>query len=82
MQAKIRDSRIELLRIISALLILCHHAIQHGGIVSKEFIQSNVSVNQLWSTLIGSWGQLGVTVFIIIASWFSLENSVGGGTVT
>ncbi len=77
-----RDSRLELLRVIAAFLILCHHAIQHGGNTLNLFIETSFSINQLWSTVIGSWGQLGVTVFVIITCWFSTDKSRknGGGT--
>ena len=72
--SKQRDSRAELLRIIAALLIIGHHAIKHGGLASS-LIQSPFSVNQVWSTIIGSWGQLAVTTFIIISSWFLLDDT-------
>lgn len=39
MNRKLRDSRIELLRILAAILILAHHAIQHGGDSYNSLIQ-------------------------------------------
>lgn len=73
MNIKIRDSRIESLRIVTVILILAHHAIQHGGESYNSLIQAPLSINQIWSTVIGSWGQLGVTIFLIISSWFLTE---------
>lgn len=70
----LRDSRIELLRIIAAIMILSHHIIQHSGNMINGLIQSPLSVNQFATTLFGSWGQLGVSIFVIITSWFSINN--------
>ena len=72
-----RDSRIELMRIIAAFLVLAHHAIQHGGNELNSLIQSPISLNQAYSTIIGSWGQLGVTLFVLISCWFMTDT--GGG---
>lgn len=74
-----RDSRIELLRILSAFLILSHHAIQHGGEDTNALMQAPLSVNQMWSSLVGSWGQLGVTIFVILTCWFFLNKRGGYG---
>lgn len=76
-ECKKRDSRLEFLRVVAAFLILAHHAIQHGGTELNSLIQSEFSINQFWSTLIGSWGQLGVTIFVIISSWFLTDNRGG-----
>ena len=76
-ETRTRDSRIELLRIISSLMILSHHAIQHGGEGIYSFIHTHPSLNQLYSVAIGSWGQLGVSVFIIITAWYSVDKMGG-----
>ena len=72
--SKTRDSRFELLRIVAALMILAHHMIQHCGYALNDRIEAPFSVSQLWSTVIGSWGQLGVTVFVIISCWFMVDS--------
>ena len=74
-----RDSRIELLRIVAAIMILSHHIVQHSGNEMGQLIASPLSVNQFISAAFGSWGQLGVTIFIIISSWFLAES--GGGAI-
>lgn len=72
--SRVRDSRFELLRIIAALMILSHHMIQHCGYELNDRIEASFSLSQLWSTVIGSWGQLGVTVFVIISCWFMIDS--------
>ncbi len=72
----IRDSRIELLRIIAAIMILFHHIVQHSAPTLNGLIQSPLSSSQIIATIFGNGGQLGVSIFIIITSWFSLS---GGG---
>ena len=69
-----RDSRIELVRIIATLMILFHHIIQHSGDSLNVLIKNSISGNQIISVILGSWGQLGVTLFIIISSWFFAGN--------
>ena len=70
---KVRDSGLELLRIIAAFMIMMHHAVQHGSENDYALIEGALSVNQFWSAFLGSWGQTGVAIFIIISSWFCQE---------
>ena len=67
---KKRDSRLEFIRIVATLMILFHHIIQHSGQDLNSLIKSPVSTNQFISVILGSWGQLGVTIFVILTSWF------------
>ena len=72
-EKKVRDSGVELLRIIAAFMIMMHHAVQHGSENDYALIEGALSVNQFWSAFLGSWGQAGVAIFIIISSWFCQE---------
>ncbi len=65
-----RSSNFELLRIISMLMIVASHAMQHAGLGGWQIITSPVSKNLVASYLLGTYGQLGVMIFIIISSWF------------
>lgn len=65
-----RSSNFELLRIISMLMIVASHAVQHAGLGSWQIITSPLSKNLVANYLLGSYGQLGVMLFIIISSYF------------
>lgn len=60
-----RNSNIEWLRIISMLLIIAFHATRQGYISADQPL--NVYVPGI---LLGSWGILGVDLFLIISAWF------------
>lgn len=70
-----RSSNIELLRIISMLMIVASHAMQHAGVGSWQIITAPISVNLVASYMLGSYGQLGVILFIIISSWFLCDKN-------
>jgi surface polysaccharide O-acyltransferase-like enzyme len=65
-----RNSNIELLRILSMLLIIAFHAIRSGFMsVKQPFIVYSSAV------VFGSWGILGVDLFLMISAWFLCEQS-------
>lgn len=65
-----RSSNIELLRIISMLMIVASHATQHAGLGDWQIISNPININLIATYILGSYGQLGVIIFIIISSWF------------
>lgn len=65
-----RSSNIELLRIISMLMIVASHATQHAGLGDWQIISNPININLVATYMLGSYGQLGVIIFIIISSWF------------
>lgn len=65
-----RDSRFELLRIFSMFLIVGYHCVCFGAGNAGEMIHTSVSMNQFLALSLGGWGQLGVSIFVIISCWF------------
>lgn len=65
-----RSSNIELLRIISMLMIVASHATQHSGLGDWQIISNPININLIATYMLGTYGQLGVIIFIIISSWF------------
>lgn len=60
-----RNSNLEILRIISMLLIIAYHATRNGYTnVDQPLIVYSSGV------ILGSWGLLGVDLFVIISAWF------------
>lgn len=71
-QQNVRNSSIELLRIIAmVMIVLCHFA-THGGF---SFDTSALSVPQLWWNFIEMGGNLGVNIFVLISGYFLVTSS-------
>lgn len=65
---KQRESNIELLRIVSAILIILHHYM-----TSIEYFGSQSMLNRFFYVGFGEWGGIGVDLFIMISAWFFCE---------
>lgn len=66
-----RNSRLELLRIISMLLIVAwHYSTQFKILDGVPVLDSGMSVFHVFAIVFGSWGQLGVDLFIIISVFY------------
>lgn len=70
-QAMLRHSNIELLRIIAMIMILAHHFSIHGGF---ELSADVISVNRLWLQFIQIGGKIGVNVFVLISGYFLISS--------
>lgn len=71
MKQKTRDSRFELLRIISIVIIVLHHLILHVAI--DDYI--GISVNRIISQLYIIGGKLGVDCFLLITGYFGIRTT-------
>ena len=71
-QAKIRNSSIELLRIVAMVMIVSCHFATHGGF---SFNSSSLSIPQLWWNFIEMGGNLGVNIFVLISGYFLVTNN-------
>ncbi len=70
MKKEIRNSNLELLRIISMILIMFHHYAIHGFLpVSFRF-----TMNKLILDFLSLGGQLGVSCFVLISGYFMLDS--------
>lgn len=66
--ANIRQSNIELLRIISMSLIFLNHLSYHGG-----FFEHSTGINHHISCLFVCGGKFGVAIFVLISSYFMID---------
>ena len=73
-QTKVRDSSIELLRIIAMIMIVFHHFAVHGGF---EWEASSVSATRFWYNFIIMGGKIGVNVFVLISGYYLINNNSG-----
>lgn len=64
----IRQSNIELLRIITMCLIIAHHTVLHGGAINIDFCK-----NKWISILLYPGGKIGYVTFIVISMYFLVD---------
>lgn len=70
-QLKVRNSSIELLRIIAMIMIVFHHFVYHGEF---EWESSSIPITRLWNNFIFMGGKIGVNVFVIISGYYLINN--------
>lgn len=69
---KLRESKFELLRILSMLMIIFQHALERS-IPDWGMLKGSFSFNYCVVAAISIWGQLGVMLFVMISSWFMVD---------
>lgn len=65
---QMRQSNIELLRIITMCLIIAHHTVLHGGAINIDFCK-----NKWISILLYPGGKIGYVTFIVISMYFLVD---------
>ena len=71
-QLNVRNSSIELLRIIAMIMIVSCHFATHGGF---SFDVKNLSIPRLWWNFIEMGGDLGVDIFVLISGYFLVASN-------
>ncbi len=66
---KVRESNLEILRIIAMLSIIAHHFVVNSGIQSM-YDYSNITCNMVFLQLWGMWGKTAINVFVLITGYF------------
>lgn len=70
-----RNSNIELYRIIIMLLIVAHHYVVNSGlwdVMNKDLF----SCNSIFFYLFGAWGKTGINCFVLITGYFMCKSSI------
>lgn len=71
----VRDSSLELYRILVMLLIIAHHSIVNSGL--KAVIESApITLNGLVLLMVGSWGKIGINCFVLITGYFMCTKTI------
>lgn len=65
----VRNSNLEILRIIAMLTIISHHYVVNSG-VTEYFDFSHITVNMIFLQLWGMWGKTAINVFVLITGYF------------
>ena len=67
----VRESSVELLRIICMILIISHHFINHAGLT---FAPDYFGINRFLVQLFDMGGKVGVNIFVLITGYFSISS--------
>ena len=67
---KIRESNIELLRILAMIMIIAHHFACHSNF---DFPLTEVTFNRVWIQFMHLGGKIGVDVFVLISGYFLIN---------
>lgn len=72
---KVRDSNLELYRIIVMFMIVAHHYVVNSGLmpIMKE---NPTSYNSIFYYLFGMWGKTGINCFVMITGYFMCKSNI------
>lgn len=72
---KVRDSNLEVYRIIVMFLIVAHHYVVNSGLhtVVRDAVPSLSSISML---LFGAWGKTGINCFVLITGYFMCRSNI------
>lgn len=75
---KVRDSNLELFRIITMLLIVAHHYVINSGLASAAgpIYADPLSWRSLFLLIFGAWGKTGINCFVLITGYFMCRSSI------
>lgn len=71
----VRNSSIELYRIIVMLLIVAHHYVVNSGLMEK-MQDFSLSPQSIFFYLFGAWGKTGINCFVLITGYFMCKSSI------
>ena len=73
---QLRDSNIELYRIISMLLIVAHYYVVNSGLTygGGPIYKDALSFPSLFLLVFGAWGKIGINCFVLITGYFMCKS--------
>lgn len=75
---KIRNSNLELFRIITMFSIVAHHYVVNSGLTATDgvILSNPTSVHSLVLLLVGAWGKIGINSFVLITGYFMCKSNI------
>lgn len=70
-----RDSNVELYRIIAMLLIVAHHLSIHSGMIDMASEMPS-NINALLVNLFGMWGKIGINCYLMITGYYMCTSQI------
>lgn len=74
---KVRNSNLELYRIIVMLLIVAHHYVVNSGL-SQILTTGPLNFTSSVMLLFGAWGKTGINCFVLITGYFMYQTQISG----
>lgn len=74
-QNKVRQSSLELYRVIIMLLIVAHHYVANSGLVQMAY-ESPLTPNSLFILLFSAWGKPGINCFVLITGYYMCQSRI------
>ena len=68
MEAKLRQSNFELLRILAILMVVMEHFVRQSGL-----LESGAGAHDSINAFLGSGARIAVNIFILVGSWFMVD---------
>ncbi len=77
-QKPLRDSNLELYRILCMLLIIAHHFVVNSGLTAADgpVYANPLSWRSLFLLLFGAWGKTGINCFMLITGYFMCTSRI------
>lgn len=72
----VRNSSIELFRIVSMLMIVAHHYVVNSGLLDCINTQSSLQLKDYFLLLFGWGGKTGINCFVLITGYFMCTSSI------
>lgn len=72
---KLRDSNLELYRIIVMFMIVAHHYVVNSGLMDT-MKEAPTSSNSIFFYLFGMWGKTGINCFVMITGYFMCKSNI------
>ena len=75
---KMRNSNLELFRIIVMLFIVAHHYVVNSGLtdLNGPIGCDPVSAKSIFLLLFGAWGKTGINCFVLITGYFMCKSQI------
>ena len=72
----VRESGIELFRIITMLVIVAHHYVVNSGVIQEVYSSPSLSANSIFMLLFGWGGKTGINCFVLITGYFMCKSNI------
>lgn len=71
-----RDSNIELFRIITMIMIVAHHYVVNSGLMDIVEAQKSLGIQDIFLLIFGSEGKTGINCFVLITGYFMCKSNI------
>lgn len=77
-QSKVRNSNLELYRIICMLMIVAHHFVVNSGLTGQDgpLIIEPTNGNSIFLRVFGMWGKTGINCFLMITGYYMCTSKI------